>query len=115
MRSLLIALVCALPLAAADHSGVFKGEASTSSGKVPTTLVLKAEGKVMTGTLTNQFGELPIQDGAVDMDDIFFVVVVNDEGHPFRMVYRGRVFGEEIQFRIEAGERQLDLILRKVS
>ena len=120
MRSLIIAaLFCVLPAFAqrgGDHSGVYKGEVATTSGKVENTLVIKqdAKGKV-TGTLTNQYGTLPLIDGAMDQDDVFFVVVVNDEGHDFRMVYRGRIFDNEFQFRIEAGERRLDLIAKKVS
>lgn len=116
MRYLLIsALFSMFPLLAQNLSGTYKGEVSTSSGKVENTLVLKVNGKTATGTLTNQFGELPLKDGAVDGEDIFFVVIVKDEGQDFRMVYRGHLFGEEIQFRIEAGERQIDLIAKRVS
>jgi hypothetical protein len=119
MRSFIIlALFCALPAFAqrgGDHSGVYKGEVATSSGKVENTLVIKqdAKGKV-TGTLTNQYGTLPLIDGAMDQDDVFFVVVVNDEGHDFRMVYRGRIFDNEFQFKVEAGERRIDWIAGKV-
>jgi len=119
MRTLIVAvLVFVAPVFAqrgGDHSGVYKGEMITSSGKVENTLVIKdVKGKV-TGTLTNQYGVLPLIDGAMDLDDLFFVVVVNDEGHEFRFVYRGRIFDNEFQFRIEAGERRLDLIAKKVS
>jgi hypothetical protein len=119
MRSLaLLTLLFALSALAqrgGDHSGVYKGEVSTSSGKVENTLVLHqdAKGKV-TGTLTNQYGTLPLIDGSMDVDDVFFVVVVNDEGHDFRMVYRGRIFADEFQFKVEAGERRIDWIARKV-
>lgn len=119
MRSFIIlALFCvsaALAQRGGDHSGVYKGEVATSSGKVENTLVIKqdAKGKV-TGTLTNQYGTLPLIDGAMDQDDLFFVVVVNDEGHDFRMVYRGRIFDNEFQFKVEAGERRIDWIAAKV-
>jgi hypothetical protein len=120
MRSLAILAFCAVVSALAqrggDPSGVYKGEMATSTGKVENTLVLKVEGHKVTGTLTNQYGVLPLIDGAMDQDDLFFVVVVNDEGHDFRMVYRGHIFlNNEFQFRIEAGERRLDFIARKIS
>jgi hypothetical protein len=119
MRLLLIAALLvvwpALAQRGGDHSGTYKGEVATSSGKVENTLVIKDVGGKVTGTLTNQYGTLPLIDGAMDVDDLFFVVVVNDEGHPFRMVYRGRIFDNEFQFRIEAGERRIDLIAKKVS
>jgi len=120
MRTVIaLALFCALPAFAqrgGDHSGTYKGEVATSSGKVENTLVIKqdAKGKV-TGTLTNQYGTLPLIDGAMDQDDVFFVVVVNDEGHDFRMVYRGRIFDNEFQFKVEAGERRIDWIAAKVA
>jgi hypothetical protein len=116
---IILALFCVLPVFAqrgGDHSGTYKGEVATSSGKVENTLVIKqdAKGKV-TGTLTNQYGTLPLIDGAMDQDDVFFVVVVNDEGHDFRMVYRGRIFDNEFQFKVEAGERRIDWIAGKVA
>ena len=119
MRPFIVAvLFFVLPVFAqrgGDHSGTYKGDMQTTSGKVENTLVIKdVKGKV-TGTLTNQYGTLPLIDGAMDLDDLFFVVEVNDEGHPFRMVYRGRIFDNEFQFRIEAGERRLDMIAKKVS
>jgi len=99
-----------------DHSGVYKGEVATFSGKVENTLVIKQDSKgKVTGTLTNQYGTLPLIDGAMDQDDLFFVVVVNDEGHDFRMVYRGRIFDNEFQFKVEAGERRIDWIAAKVA
>ena len=64
----------------------------SSSGKIANTLVLKMSGSELTGTLTNQFGVLPLQNGHVDGQDLFFVVIVKEEGDPFRMVYRGHIF-----------------------
>src|SRR3954452_11277715 len=114
MRLLLI-FIFAAALFAAHLSGTYKGELTVSSGKVENRLVLKQKGKVLTGTLTNQYGELPIQAGAADGQDLYFYVIVKDEGEDFRMVYRGHLFEDEIQFRVEAGERQIDLIVRKQS
>jgi hypothetical protein len=106
---------CSLVAFAADYSGTYTGDYAGSSGKVENKLVLKMEGSALTGTLTNQYGTLPIRNGAVDGQDLFFVVVVKDEGEDFRMVYRGHIFQDEIQFRVEAGERQIDLVVKKQS
>jgi hypothetical protein len=102
-------------LAANDYSGTYKGDVASSSGKVENTLVLKMSGSDLTGTLTNQFGALPLQNGHVDGQDLFFVVMVKEEGDPFRMVYRGHIYVDEIQFKIQAGERQIDLVAKKVN
>jgi hypothetical protein len=98
----------------ADYSGTYKGDVASSSGKVENKLVLTTNGDKLSGTLTNQFGVLPLTEGHIDGQDLFFVVTVKEEGDPFRMVYRGHVFVDEIQFKIEAGERQIDLVAKKV-
>lgn len=100
---------------AADHSGVYKGDLDTTSGKVENVLTLLAEGEKLTGTLKNQFGELPLQGGVVEGDDFFFYVIVKEEDDDFKMTYRGHIFQDEIQFRVEAGERQLLLVVKKDS
>ena len=115
MRYVAVLLLTALAALAADYSGTYKGDVQSSSGRVENTLVLKMDGDKLTGTLTNQFGVLPLQNGHVDGQDLFFVVIVKEEGDPFRMVYRGHVFTDEIQFKIEAGERQIDLVAKKVN
>lgn len=115
MRTVLLYLISAAALFGADYSGTYKGEAEVSGGKVQNTLVMKIKSGAVSGTLTNQFGTLALQDGALDGQDFFFFVVVKDEGEDFRMVYRGHIFEDEIQFRIEAGERQLDLIVKKAA
>ena len=97
----------------ADYSGTYHAEVSTTSGKAKNTLILKTTGKDLTGTITNQMGTFALQNGAVDGEDIFFNVVVKDEGDDFKMTYRGHVFGNEITFKIEAGERVIEMVATK--
>ena len=101
--------------AAADVSGTYKGDMQTSSGKAETTITLVAKGSELTGTVANQMGKFPIENGSVEGDDLFFAITVKDDGDDFRITYRGHVFGVEIQFRVEAGERVLLLAAKKVS
>lgn len=115
LASVLFLFFTALTVSAADYSGTYKGDLAISSGKVENKLVMKIDGNKLTGTLTNQFGELPLQNGNADGQDFFFYVIVKDEGDDFRMVYRGHIFEDEIQFKVEAGERQIDLVVKKVS
>jgi hypothetical protein len=113
-RLLILFAISAAVLFAADYSGTYKAEVQTSSGKVDNILVLKQEGSSLTGTLTNQRGKFPILNGSVEKEDIFFNVVVKDDGDDFKMTYRGHVFGGEIQFKIEAGERVIEMVAKKV-
>lgn len=99
---------------AADCSGTYKAKVQTSSGIAENTLVIHTQGTVLTGSLSNHMGKFPIQNGSSDGDDIFFNVVVKEEGNDFKMTYRGHVFGDEITFKIEAGERVIEMVATKV-
>ncbi len=102
-----------LLLFAGDYSGTYHAEVQTTSGKAKNTLILKTSGTKLTGTITNQMGTFTLQNGSVDGEDIFFNVVVKDEGDDFKMTYRGHVFGNEITFKIEAGERLIEMVAAK--
>jgi hypothetical protein len=114
-RLLLFLAISAGVGCAADCSGTYRAPVQTSSGKVENVLVLKASGASLTGTITNQMGKFPILNGNVDGDDVFFNIVVKDEGDDFKMTYRGHVFGGEITFKIEAGERVIEMVATKVA
>jgi hypothetical protein len=108
----LIALT--LPLLAADFTGTYKGDITNTGSRIENTLVFKMKGTSLTGTLTNPGGKYPIENGSVDGSDVFFNVTIKNDGEDFRLTYRGHLFADEIQFRIEAGERILDLVAKKV-
>ncbi len=95
---------------AADLSGTYSGR---GDGNVQSTLTMKVKGEDMSGTLKNQMGEFVIQNGNVSGTDVFFNIFIDRDGDHFKMTYRGHAFGDEIQFKIEAGERMLDLIVKK--
>jgi hypothetical protein len=107
-------MFCAVAVAQ-NYSGTYKAEVQTSSGKAENTLVLSMKGTTLSGTLTNQMGKFPIQNGSVDGADVFFNVTVKDDGDDFKMTYRGHVFGDEITFKVEAGERVIEMVAKKVS
>ena len=94
----------------ADLSGTYQGN---GQGNGASTLVLTVKGDSATGTLKNQFGQFKLENGSVDGQDIFFNIFIDRDGDHFKMTYRGHSFGDEIQFKIEAGERMLDLIVKK--
>jgi hypothetical protein len=107
----LIALT-ALLAQKADLSGTYHG---AGQGNGESTLVLAVKGTTASGTLKNQFGQFKLENGSVDGQDLFFNIIIDRDGDRFKMTYRGHSFGDEIQFKIEAGERMLDLIVKKVS
>ena len=119
-RSVLCALLLMLPAAAyaqrreTDLTGTWKAETDSAGGKSESTLVLKMDHDQLTGTLKTSFGEFPLQDGNVEGADVFFNVVIRRDAYELKTTYRGHVFGDEIQFRVEAGERMLLVLAKKV-
>ena len=59
------------------------------------------------------YGEFPVENASMEGPDIFFNVVVKRDGYVLKTSYRGHFFNDEIQFRVEAGERNLLLIARR--
>jgi len=98
-----------------NYNGTWKAQLATPAGKTENVLVLKASGDKLTGTLKNDAGEFPVQNGSVEGDDVFFTVMVKRNGAEFKMTYRGHMFGnEEIQFKIESGDDIFDMVAQKI-
>jgi len=116
-------LLTAVLVAAAAHAqrpapqltGTWNTETDTGGGKTVSKLLLKMDGDKLTGTLKTSFGDFPIQDGSVEAADVFFNVVIRRDAYELKTTYRGHVFGDEIQFRVEAGERTLLTIAKKAA
>lgn len=103
-------------LFAAGYNGTWKAQLATPHGKLQNVIVLKTEGDKVTGTMKNEMGEFPLEDGSVEGLDVFFTVLFKHDGNEVKMVFRGHMFtNEEIQFKIEAGDDALDMIAQKVS
>src|SRR5437764_6121412 len=90
---------------APNLTGMWNAETDSGGGKTESKLLLKMDGEKLTGTLKTAFGDFPLQDGNVDGLDVFFNVVIRRDEYELKTTYRGHVFGDEIQFRVEAGER----------
>jgi hypothetical protein len=97
-----------------DFTGVWKLEMQRADVKAENLLDLKMNGQTLTGKLKTPAGEFPIENGSVDGDDLFFNVVVERDEYKLKTTYRGHLFSEEIQFTVEAGERMLQVIARRV-
>jgi hypothetical protein len=100
---------------AAQLTGTWNAETDSSGGKTQSKLLLKMDGDKLTGTLKTSFGDFPIQDGSLEGADVFFNVVIRRDSYELKTTYRGHVFGDEIQFRVEAGERTLLTIAKRAA
>ena len=85
---------------AADVTGTWTATFDTQVGVQEYTFVFKQEGTKLTGVAKSAFAkaETPITEGTVNGDDIAFVENLNYEGMPLRIVYKGKVSGNTIEF-----------------
>lgn len=97
-----------------DFSGRWKLENLAPGAKSESQLELKMEGQTVTGKLTLPYGEFVVENGHAEGDDVFFNVTVKREEYVLKTTYRGHRFDQEIQFTVEAGERVMQWIARRL-
>lgn len=100
--------LCALPVRAGDASGKWKAEFDTQVGPQKYTFDLKVEGEKLTGKAQfermGEKGEVDLQEGKVEGDQISFVEPLEIQGNQVRIEYTGTVKGDEIAFTRKVGE-----------
>jgi opacity protein-like surface antigen len=103
---ILAALLAAMaaPALAADISGTWTASIDTQIGVQNYTYDLKVEGSKVTGTAKSQNGESKIQDGAIKGDEITFVENMDFDGQAVKIVYTGKIAGDEIKFNRKVGD-----------
>ena len=109
-RSILLLAIAALPLgaSAADVTGTWKAEFDTQIGVQKYTFMLQQDGNTVTGTANSRIGgeqnESKLTEGRMEGDTVEFVELLSFQGAELRISYKGKVSGNEIQFRREVGE-----------
>jgi hypothetical protein len=101
---------------AADVTGKWTAEVPGRQGATQqTTFDFKVDGSKLTGTVSTQRGQLDIQDGKVEGDNLSFVIVLNFQGNEIRLLYKGKVSGDEIQFTRgrEGGQRTQEFTAKR--
>ncbi len=91
-------LLLAVTALAADVSGKWTAESQGRDGQTRTTTFnFKVEGEALSGTISGMQGETPISDGTVKGEDLAFNVVMNFNGNEMKMMYKGKIAGDEIK------------------
>ncbi len=94
----LLALLSAM-LFAADAAGTWKGAFDFNGTSIPLVLTLKGEGAAVTGTLEGlPSNSTEIHDGKLQGETLTFWVMTDYQGTPYKLVYTGKVSGDQIQF-----------------
>ncbi len=117
MKKLLsLAILAAVAAAAADVSGTWKGTAEGPNGAIERTFVFKQDGSKLTGETSSEFlGKSEIQEGKVEGDDISFSITANFNGNQMKLVYKGKINGDEIKLTSTFGDQSINWTLKKAS
>jgi hypothetical protein len=84
---------------AGDLNGKWIAQVPGRDGQTrETTFNFKVEGDKLTGTVSGRQGDTAISDGKISGDDLSFTVVMNFQGNEVKLLYKGKVAGEEIKF-----------------
>lgn len=98
--SAVIVAVMAASAFAADMTGTWTASFDTQVGKQNYTYTFHVDGNKLTGKAKSDLGmtETEITEGMVNGDDISFVENLNYQGMPLKIVYKGKIAGDEIKF-----------------
>jgi opacity protein-like surface antigen len=113
-----LAVVLAAALQAADVTGKWVAQVPGRDGQTrETTFTFKAEGETLTGSVTGRQGDVPITDGKISGDDLSFTVVMNFQGNEVKMLYKGKVAGQEIKFtrQREGGDQTQEFVAKRAT
>ncbi len=113
-----LAVVLAAALQAADVTGKWVAQVPGRDGQTrETTFTFKAEGEKLTGSVTGRQGDVPITDGKISGDDLSFTVVMNFQGNEVKMLYKGKVAGQEIKFtrQREGGDQTQEFVAKRAT
>jgi hypothetical protein len=83
---------------AANIDGKWVAQVPGQGGQTrETTFTFKAEGEKLTGTVTGRQGEVAIENGVIKGDDISFSQTINAQGNTIKLLYKGKISGDEIK------------------
>ena len=89
---------------AAGVAGKWTAAIDTQIGVQNYTYDFQVDGEKLTGTAKSQFSESQIVEGSVKGDDISFVENLKYEDQVLRVIYKGKISGDEIKFNRQVGE-----------
>jgi hypothetical protein len=100
MIGLLLAIATGAAALAADVSGTWTASFDTQLGVQKYTYTFKLDGNKLTGKAKSELAnaETEITEGTVNGDDISFVENLNFQDMPLKIVYKGKIMGDEIKF-----------------
>ena len=104
--AILLIIVLCISASAADFNGTWTAAIDTQIGVQNYRFTFKVEGEKLTGKANSLFAnaDTEITEGVVKGDDISFIENLIYEGMPLRIVYKGKISGDEIKFSRNVAE-----------
>jgi len=100
---------------AADLTGKWQGSFKYNEQDVPLTIDLSGTAEI-SGTVTGMPGGVTqIKEGKLDGENLSFWIMIDFQGNPLKLVYKGKVNGDEIRFMFgtEDGSWGTEMIAKK--
>jgi len=83
---------------ASDLNGKWVAQVPGRDGQTrETTFNFKVEGSKLTGTVSGRQGDNAISNGEIKGDDVSFTVVANFNGNEVKLLYKGKVSGDDLK------------------
>jgi hypothetical protein len=98
-----VAVFMMLVLLTTAWAAGISGKWTARAGDVDITLTLKTDGTALTGTINNPLaaGDTPIKEGKTSGDELSFAVTRTINDNEVKVVWKGKVSGDEIKFKRE--------------
>ncbi len=101
-----------LPAHAADLSGAWKGAFDFNGQSIPVTVNLKADGATLTGTIEGlPTTPVDIHEGKIAADAVTFWANTDYEGQTYKLVFTGKIAGDQIDFTFGTDDGSWDTTL----
>jgi hypothetical protein len=119
MRTTLLALLALLcfnfAAAAASVDGKWTAEVPGRNGAQTQTYTFKTDGDKVTGSLTTQRGDAPIEDGKLSGDTLTFTVTMQGRGGEQKVSYTGKVSADSIELTFDRGRGPQTITAKKAN
>jgi hypothetical protein len=111
---IMLFLLFATTLSAADITGIWKAGGKTTNGTIKRKFVFKQDGTKLTGkTISDRFGASTIKDGKIEGDSLSFTITVDIEFGTVKISVTGKVRGDVIDLTAEFEGNTVELTAKR--
>ena len=117
-RSIMLLVLSAITLSAADISGTWKASAKSTigGGTIKRTFFFKQDGTKLTGTSTSdRWPRSAIENGRIEGDTLSFTLTVDIEFGNVKISFTGKVQGDVINMTAETDGKPFDFIAKRAA